>query len=214
VKLLILEDDETLRRTLASALVDGPLEVIAAVDGYEAMEVIDAQSPALLILDWEAPGLSALEICQQVRQRNTRERPYIVMVTSRDETDDVVAAFASGVDDSVRLPYDVDRMRARIGAAVRLVLRDYGLVLEKVALHAALARMHDLPELVSICSGCRRVRDSEQGWEPLERFFSQQTGVQFSHGICPDCAPKLMEPKRLSSFGPSHGPARPPRRDT
>lgn len=214
MKLLILEDDDALRGQLAAALADGPLEVLAAADGYEALEIVDAHAPALLILDWEAPGRPALEICQHVRQRNTRERPYILMVTSRDSTDAVVAAFASGADDCVQAPYELDRLRARIGAAVRLVLRDYGLVLEKVALHAALARMHDLPELLAICSGCRRVRDGDRDWEPLERYFSQQTGVQFSHGICPDCAPHLMEPKRSSSFGTPPWTPRPPvRRD-
>lgn len=213
MKVLILEDDEAQRRSLAASLADGPLEVLAAADGYEALEIVDAHAPALMVLDWEAPGLSGLEICQQVRQRNTRERPFIVMVTARDSTDAVVTAFASGVDDVVQAPYELDRMRARLGAAVRLVLRDYGLVLEKAALHGALARMHELPELVSICSGCRRVRDAEHQWEPLERYFSQQTGVQFSHGICPDCAPRLMEPKRSSGFAPPPGMPRLPRRD-
>ncbi len=47
-----------------------------------------------------------------------------------------------------------------------------------------------------VCSYCRRVSDGEETWLAADRYLALHAGVQFTHGLCPACAPRLMEPKR------------------
>jgi CheY-like chemotaxis protein len=201
VKLLIAEDDPMARRLMQAVLADCDLEVMTAADGHEAVELIEREAPALIVLDWILPGPSGLEVCQRVRQRNLKERPYILMVTFRDADDDVVAAFAAGADDYVTKPFHPRQLHARVKAGMRLLLREHALVQEHAALQVALASLRNMPALVPICSCCRRVSDGEDSWLAADRYLSLRAGVQFTHGLCPTCAPRLMEPKRRSESG-------------
>ena len=76
---------------MRAVLTDLQLEILTAGDGEEALECIESDAPAMIMLDWILPGMSGLEVCQRVRQRNSPERPYIVVLTFRDKDDDVVA---------------------------------------------------------------------------------------------------------------------------
>ena len=201
MKLLIAEDDPMGRRLMQAVLGDLQLELVVAGDGEEALESIERDEPAMLVLDWMLPGVSGLDICQKVRQRNLAERPYIVMVTFRDKDEDVVAAFEAGADDYVTKPIHPRQLHARITAGIRLVLREHALVQEQAALQSALASLRDMPPLVPICSCCRRVSDRGDTWLSADRYLSLRAGVQFTHGLCPTCAPRLMEPKRRLENG-------------
>jgi CheY-like chemotaxis protein len=201
VKLLIAEDDRMSSRLMQAVLKDLDLEILTAVDGQEALDAIEDESPAMIMLDWMLPGVSGLEICQKVRQRNLAERPYIVMVTFRDKGDDVVAAFEAGADDYITKPIHPRQLLARVTGALRLVLREHALVHEQAALQTALASLRNMPPLVPICSCCRRVSDGEDNWLSADRYLSVRAGVQFTHGLCPTCAPRLMEPKRRTENG-------------
>jgi DNA-binding response OmpR family regulator len=59
-------------------------------------------------------------------------------------------------------------------------------------LNEALAKVKTLSGLLRICSGCKQIRDDEKKWEPLETFFEKHLNVQFSHGLCPKCAPRYF----------------------
>lgn len=194
MKLLIAESDDASRRALAAVLVANPLERIEAATGTDAIQRIEAESPALIILDWSLSGMSGLEVCMRVRQRNVQLRPYIIMMAPGESTDDVVSAFAAGADDCVSRPLDGEQLRARVHAGMRLVLREHALVVEHAALQSALKRMHGMPELVPICSCCKRVRD-DGAWLPVDRYLTVHAGVHFTHGLCPTCAPRLLEPR-------------------
>jgi phosphoserine phosphatase RsbU/P len=201
VKLLIAEDDPMSRRLMRAVLTDLQLEILTAGDGEEALECIESDAPAIIMLDWILPRVSGLEVCQKVRQRNSLERPYIVMVTFRDDKDDdVVAAFDAGADDYITKPIHPRQLQARITGAMRLVLREHALMQEQAVLQSALASLCNMPPLVPICSYCRRVSDGDS-WLSADRYLSLRTGVQFTHGLCPTCAPRLMEPKRRTQSG-------------
>ncbi len=65
------------------------------------------------------------------------------------------------------------------------------LLAEKEDLEQALAEKQKLRELLPICSSCRKIRDDQGYWQQLEAYLQEYSGAQFSHGICPDCAPKF-----------------------
>jgi sigma-B regulation protein RsbU (phosphoserine phosphatase) len=129
------------------------------------------------------------------------------MVTFRDADEDVLAAFAAGADDYITKPVHARQLHARIMAGIRLQLREAALVLDRAALQAALARLRNMLPLVPICSCCRRVSDGEETWLAADRYLALHAGGQFTHGLCPACAPRLMEPKRPGDrvIGDRHG---------
>lgn len=194
MKILLAEDDPLSLRVLLAMLAPLRAETLVATDGQAAWELVEAHDPSLLLLDWAMPGLTGIELCRRIRQRHSARRPYIVLVTGRGATADVVSAFAAGADDFITKPYDSEQMRARIRAAMRIIYRDQHLVRETEFLQAALTHIRDLPELLSICACCKRIRvDDDGAWEPIERYVTEHVGLRFSHGICPACS-GTMEP--------------------
>jgi hypothetical protein len=65
---------------------------------------------------------------------------------------------------------------------------------ERVAeLEATLARVNQLEGIIPICSYCKKIRDDQNGWQPLETYISDHSEVLFSHGACPDCLAEQIE---------------------
>ena len=62
-------------------------------------------------------------------------------------------------------------------------------------LRAALAEVRTLREILPICSYCKKIRDDENYWQSVESYISKHTNTRFSHGICPSCFEKLVEPQ-------------------
>jgi PAS domain S-box-containing protein len=62
-------------------------------------------------------------------------------------------------------------------------------------LRAALSEVRTLRELIPICSYCKKIRDDENYWQSVESYISKHTNTRFSHGICPSCFEKLVEPE-------------------
>ena len=62
-------------------------------------------------------------------------------------------------------------------------------------LRAALSEVRTLREILPICSYCKKIRDDENYWQSVESYFSRHTNTRFSHGICPSCFEKLVEPQ-------------------
>ncbi|MGE0827378.1 MAG: response regulator [Candidatus Binatia bacterium] len=101
MKILIAEDDAIPRRLLQSALVNAGHDVIVARDGTEAWRALQqADAPRLAILDWLMPGLDGVEICRKVRERNNTPYVYLILLTSKDQQEDIVAGLEGGLSAS------------------------------------------------------------------------------------------------------------------
>ncbi len=122
MKILIAEDDFTSRGILTAMLKNHGCEVVATVNGVEAWDVIrQPDAPKLAILDWEMPEMDGIELCRRIRALQTKQSPYIIMLTSKDEKADIVAGLEAGADDYLAKPYDPDELRARVGVGKRMV---------------------------------------------------------------------------------------------
>jgi len=122
MKILIAEDDSTSRLLLKRVLTGWGYEVTATADGEEALrELLADDAPRLAILDWMMPGIDGVDVCRRVRARETRQPPYIILLTALDEKGDVVTGLEAGADDYVGKPYDPDELRARVAVGRRLV---------------------------------------------------------------------------------------------
>ena len=115
MRILIADDDRATTVMLAGTLEAWGLEVAVVNDGTAAWaHIISKEPPALAILDWEMPGLDGIEICRRVRAWPLRVPVYLILLTSRNSRQDLVAGLEAGADDYMTKPFDPDELRARI----------------------------------------------------------------------------------------------------
>ncbi|MFL5802903.1 MAG: response regulator transcription factor [Roseiflexaceae bacterium] len=115
-RILVAEDQETLRASISRNLRARGFEVIEAANGMEALSLWDAEQPQLLILDVMMPRMDGLEVCRRVRERSTVP---IIVLTAMDADSDKVAAFDLGADDYLCKPFSVEELLARVRAVLR-----------------------------------------------------------------------------------------------
>jgi DNA-binding response OmpR family regulator len=114
--ILVVEDETTLRETLADALEVEGFKVVAAADGREALTRFRADRPDLVLLDLMLPELSGIEVCRIIRAESGVP---IVMLTAKDSELDKVVGLELGADDYVTKPFSLRELSARIRALFR-----------------------------------------------------------------------------------------------
>jgi len=115
-KILIVEDEIEIVRVLQRSLIAHKYEVVIAQNGERALTVVQQQSPDLILLDIELPGMSGLEVCKRVRANS--DLPIIV-ISVRNKERDKVYALDLGADDYLSKPFGIDEVLARIRVALR-----------------------------------------------------------------------------------------------
>src|SRR5271170_1239111 len=126
---LIAEDDRIYRRVLQSRLQNWGFRVITAEDGLQAWEILlQGDAPDLLILDWVMPGIDGPELCRRIRERRDVIYPYILLVTGKDNTQDVVRGLEAGADDYLSKPFDPTELRARLQVGKRILALQHQLI--------------------------------------------------------------------------------------
>ncbi|MGA7298328.1 MAG: phosphate regulon transcriptional regulator PhoB [Rhodanobacteraceae bacterium] len=125
-RILIVEDEASIRDMVALALRKADMQVSQAGDAQQAQMAIVDNLPDLILLDWMLPGTSGLELARRWRREDlTREIP-IIMLTARGEEMDRVQGLESGVDDYVTKPFSTRELVARINAVLRRSQADDG----------------------------------------------------------------------------------------
>ena len=166
-------------------------EVVCAVDGDEAWRMLQQEdAPSLLLLDWMMPGKTGLELCRQVRARETAMVPYIILLTGLGNKEDIVAGFDAGADDYVTKPFNSAELRARINTGRRILELQHSLAKRVEDLEASLLHVKTLQGILPICMHCHKIRDDKESWQRIESYIQEHTDAQFSHGLCPDCLEK------------------------
>ncbi len=119
----IVADDSPFSRTLLQGLLEKwGFEVHLAANGLEAWEMLQAEDvPTLALLDWMMPGLEGVEICQRARQLSRKYYPYILLVTSKNTSQNAIDALEAGADDYVSKPFDADDLKARLLVGQRIL---------------------------------------------------------------------------------------------
>src|SRR5215211_7763736 len=116
LKILLIEDDETVRAVLRHAFARSGAQVFEAADGAAGMRAIYADKPDAVLLDVEMPGIDGFGALERIRDMT--DVP-VMMLTSSDDKDVKLRAFEGGADDYVTKPFDMEELVARTRALVR-----------------------------------------------------------------------------------------------
>lgn len=197
MNLLVADDDVVMRTLLVRLLRKWGHEVEVARDGTSAWAALTrpGSPPALAILDWVMPGADGPTLCQRLREAKPDERPYLIVLTARAGSADVVAALDAGADDHVAKPFEATELQARLRAAERTIDLRRRLAERVRELEAALARVKKLEGILPICSYCKSVRAAPDAWRQLESYVQDHSDARFSHGICPGCYVEHVTPE-------------------
>ena len=118
MKLLVVEDEPTLREALLRLIAQWGYAAQAAANGREALDWLELELFDLVLLDLGLPDRDGLEVCRALRQA-ARHQPLVLMLTGRDHRQDKLAGLDGGADDYVVKPFDPDLLQARIRALLR-----------------------------------------------------------------------------------------------
>jgi diguanylate cyclase (GGDEF)-like protein len=122
LQILIAEDNAVSRKVLETRLTKWGYDVLCATDGAEAWKMLrGADAPTLAILDWMMPGIDGVELCRRVREKGDEPYTYIILLTAKDQKEDVVHAMDAGADDYITKPPHPSELQARIRAGRRVI---------------------------------------------------------------------------------------------
>lgn len=180
MNILVVDDDPVARALLEALLKPQGHTVALAGDGQEAWEQSRLFRYPVVIADWMMPQLDGLELVRRLRGAGDERYTYVILVSAQGGRGRYLEGMAAGADDFLTKPIDADELRARLHVAERIL----GLRRE----------VSDLRGILPTCSYCKRIRDNTDHWVPIERYIEKRSEAAFSHGICPDCYAKHVEP--------------------
>src|SRR5664280_2419981 len=121
MRILIADDNPVFQSVLKVMLTNWGYSVVAACDGNEAWQILQAvDAPRLAILDWMMPGMDGIEVCRLARTEFGRS-VYILILTAKTQSEDLVEAMQAGADDYVTKPLKSQELRIRLAAACRIL---------------------------------------------------------------------------------------------
>jgi DNA-binding response OmpR family regulator len=121
MKVLLVEDDADLLDLLTYALGREGYTVLTAMDGQQALKRWEDNTPDIVLLDANIPKIDGYEVCRRIRHEGATP---IIMLTARDEEEDVLHGFRAGADDYVNKPFSAKQLAARIKAVLRRAQAD------------------------------------------------------------------------------------------
>ncbi len=137
VRVLAAEDNPVFQTMLKSMLLKWNYAPVIARNGLQALEILQAEdSPRLVVLDWMMPGLDGIEVCRRIRTEGREPYRYILLLTARTESQDLVEGMEAGADDYLTKPFNSHELRVRLRAGQRILELQEQLLQAREALRA------------------------------------------------------------------------------
>jgi DNA-binding NtrC family response regulator len=208
--ILIVDDDESTRRSLTLIFGKKGYETETAGTGREAIEKAQDRFFNLALLDIKLPEVEGVELIAPLKEMHPDMA--VIVATAYASLETAVRALNEGASAYITKPLNMDEVLATVREALekqRLVMENRRLlqtvqqqlaelrqaeeVREKLIheLQDALAEIKTLRGILPICSSCKKIRDDEGYWHQVEVYIRDHSEAEFSHGLCPECAKKL-----------------------
>lgn len=189
VKILIAEDEFTTRMMVQVCLENWGYRVESVTNGEEAWALLQKpDAPHIAILDWEMPGIDGVEVCRRVKEMDMENPPYVILLTARDDQQDIVRGFDAGADDYMTKPFNDNELRARVRVAERLVRTQSSLAESVTELKEALNQLEKLDSGVELCRSCTKVYSPyDMEWHSLEDVLKNGADPRIISGHCNNC---------------------------
>lgn len=189
IHVLVAEDNRLTNRMVTRILEQIGYTVIASVEnGLQAFQATDSLRPDVVVMDVEMPVMNGIEAAKCIYERC----PTSVVILTSYETEDLVkGACSAGVGAYLVKPPQAKELSRNIAIALArfdelMELRD-----SNARLREMLANSKVLRGLLPICASCKKIRNQDGYWQPVETYIEEHSEAQFTHGICPDCATRL-----------------------
>lgn len=117
LKVLIVEDDPVTLTVFTKIVKEEGYDVTSCPDAESAWEEYQQNKFAICFLDWQLPGMDGLTLCRKIRHLDGHNRSYVLMITARNETDDLRQVLESGADDYLSKPASAESLRVRLKIA-------------------------------------------------------------------------------------------------
>ncbi|MDU2064443.1 MAG: diguanylate cyclase [Sporomusaceae bacterium] len=129
MKLLIIDDEKSVRKILANMVGEWGYEVLFAADGISAWQIVQLiQEPLIVLLDWIIPGMDGIELCRKIKQNVKSGHVHVIMLTGqKNSVDDVVMGFEAGADDFLFKPIEPRELNCRLSVGKRILTYQYEL---------------------------------------------------------------------------------------
>ncbi|MGI6152755.1 MAG: response regulator [Christensenellaceae bacterium] len=123
-KILIVDDSVFFQKQMQKTLITAGYEVATAGNGHDALSMVIAEKPDLVLLDVEMPGMDGFEVCRILREQESNNLMPIIMITSKDDQDDKLIGLELGADDYIVKPFDERELLSRIRNTLRRIERN------------------------------------------------------------------------------------------
>lgn len=124
-KVLIAEDNAVSGKILQKKIKDWGYEVVLAKDGKEAWSALQSEGIKLAVVDWMMPEISGIQLCKKIRENNhqgeDQDYTYIILLTAKDEQEDLIKGFSAGADDYITKPFNHLELKARLKTGKRII---------------------------------------------------------------------------------------------
>ncbi len=181
--ILLVDDEPIIRKSIGREFAVKKYFVSEAVNGQEALSKLNKFQYDIVITDLLMEDMSGIDILREAKEMYPEIG--VIVLTGYGELSSAMEAVRLGANDYLLKPFDTDEMMSRVGNFLKK--QEYQ---RKVKLH---------DKILSVCMYCKKIRDNEgklqrEGkWMGLEEYIYSKTGLNVSHGCCPDCYEKATE---------------------
>lgn len=190
-RVLIVDDEQIVAMDLSRIVRHLGYEVVAmAASAAEALTLAAEHQPDVVLMDINLEsGGSGIDAAREIREH---WRTPIVFATAYHDEETLTRATLTQPFGYVVKPFEEREVKTALALALHLhaIEQDRERLIRE--LRDALDHVRVLSGLIPICAECKKVRDDKGYWESVELYVTKRTDARFTHGVCPECAKKLM----------------------
>ncbi len=190
---ILAVDDEYINTQVIKSFLREEYDVLTALSGQEAIDMVKHYMPDLILLDVMMPDINGFDVCKTIKGDERFADIPIIFLTGLDTQDGQLEGLELGAIDYLTKPIKLPLLKIRVRNHIALKEQRDQLVRQKEELEAALARVKQLEGIIPICMYCKKIRDDQGSWQQLEKYISSHSDAMFSHGMCPECAAEQMK---------------------